>query len=104
MNLIVHPTTDLHVTCGPVDGLAPRPAGDGWSLAALEVSHRSTSAEIDALCVVYFWTRSHVYAEAEVPGEKKPRVLGGSIAAAKALAKGATLSEAVQAGIGEATK
>jgi NTP pyrophosphatase (non-canonical NTP hydrolase) len=99
MNLIVHPTTDLYTTSAPPDGMAPRPPGEGWSLAGLEVSHRNTSAEIDALCVVYFWTRSHVYAEAETgaPVEKKSKVLGSPIAAARALANGATLSEAVQA-------
>lgn len=71
MNLIIAPGTDLYVTASPPNGLAPRPPGEGWSLAGLEVSHRSTEVEDGELLVVYFWTRSKVIAEFEAEDVKK---------------------------------
>jgi len=94
VNLIVATSTDLFATVAPPGSLAPRPPGEGWSLAGLEVSHQNSKRELGALCVVYFWTRSKVYAEEEVKRG------GGAFAAAEVLAKGGSLSDAVKAGVG----
>lgn len=63
MNLIIAPSTDLFTTAAPPGALVARPPGDGWSLAGLEVSRGSV------VVVVYFWTRSKVYAESEAKAQ-----------------------------------
>jgi len=71
MNLIVAPSTDLYATAAVPGGLVPRPPGEGWSLAVLET--------LGELRIVYFWTRSKVYGEAERLLEATaPKVAAGS--------------------------
>lgn len=69
MNLIVAPGTDLYATEAAPGGLAPRPPGEGWSLAGLEVSHKFVRGGEGQLCTVYFWTRSKMLAEFEAAKE-----------------------------------
>jgi len=111
MNLIVAPGTDLFATAAAPGGLVPRPPGEGWSLAGLEVSHDFVRGGEGQLRVVYFWTRSKVYGEAERLLEATaPKVGagltegGGLIAAAEVLAKGGSLSKAAKAAAGDAQK
>ena len=72
MNLIVAPGADLFATAAAPGGLVPRPPGEGWSLAGLEVSHDFVRGGEGQLRVVYFWTRSKMLAEFEAGGSVKP--------------------------------